>query len=182
MLFIIHRMNSINSIVHTKCKSTITFDINIFKSFLSFKGKVLSLDTSKNMIGTALSDDRKKVALSHILIERKKLDKDINKIQLIVENNNVDGLVIGLPLNKDGSKGRQAQSIITFAGNLRKKIELPVLMWDERFSTEGIQREMINNGLKKKNIKKYIDCASATWVLQGVLDRINYDTEVEYEN
>ena len=99
---------------------------------------------------------RKKVALSHILIERKKLDKDINKIQLIVENNNVDGIVIGLPLNKDGSKGRQAQSIITFAGNLRKKIELPVLMWDERFSTEGIQREMMNNGLKKKNINNFI--------------------------
>mgnify|MGYP001158641729 FL=1 len=182
MLFIIHRMNSINSIVHTKSKSTITFDINLFKNFLTVSGKVLSLDASKNMIGTALSDDRKKVALSHILIEREKLEKDINKIQLIVSSNNVDSLVIGLPLNKDGSKGRQAQSVITFAANLKKKIELPVLMWDERFSTAGIEREMINNGLKKKNIKKHIDCASATWVLQGVLDRINYDIGVKNEN
>ena len=54
-------------------------------------------------------------------------------------------------------------------------------MWDERFSTEGIQREMLNNGLKKENIKKHIDCASATWVLQGVLDRINYNN-YDYEN
>ena len=54
-------------------------------------------------------------------------------------------------------------------------------MWDERFSTEGIQREMLNNGLKKKNIKKHIDCASATWVLQGVLDRINYNNNINYE-
>ena len=97
-------MNSINSIVHTKSKSTITFDINLFKNFLTVSGKVLSLDASKNMIGTALSDDRKKVALSHILIEREKLEKDINKIQLIVSSNNVDSLVIGLPLNKDGTK------------------------------------------------------------------------------
>ena len=82
---------------------------------------MLSLDASKNMIGTALSDDRKKVALSHILIEREKLEKDINKIQLIVNSNNVDALVIGLPLNKDGSKGRQAQSVITFATNLKIK-------------------------------------------------------------
>ena len=156
MLFIIHRMNSINSIVHTKSKSTITFDINFFKNFLSVKRKILSLDASKNMIGTALSDDRRKVALSHILIEREKLEKDINKINLIIHSNNVDAIVIGLPLNKDGTKGRQAQSVITFATNLNKKIELPVLMWDERFSTEGIEREMINNGLKKKILKSIL--------------------------
>ena len=181
MLFIIHRMNSINSIVHTKSKSTITFDINFFKNLLTHSGKILYLDASKNMIGTALSDDRKVVALSHVLIEREKLEKDIKKILLIALNNNVDALVIGLPLNKDGTKGRQAQSVITFASNLNKKIELPILMWDERFSTVGIEREMTNNGLKKKNIKKYIDCASATWVLQGVLDRINNNTEINYE-
>ncbi len=171
MLFIIHRMISI---LHTKSKSTITFDINLFKNFLTEKGKILSLDASKNMIGTALSDDKKRVALSHILIEREKLNKDFNKIQPIIDNNNVETVVLGLPLNKDGTKGRQAQSIITFAGNLNKKFSLPILMWDERFSTVGIEREMINTGLKKKNIKKIIDCASATWVLQGVLDRLNY--------
>ena len=106
------------------------------------------------MIGTALSDDRRIVALSHVLIEREKLEKDIKKINLIINNNNVDSFSIGLPLNKDGTKGRQAQSVITFANNLNKKIKLPILMWDERFSTEGIEREMLNNGLKKKNIKK----------------------------
>ena len=73
-------MNSINSIVHTKSKSTITFDINFFKNFLTVsREKMLSLDASKNMIGTALSDDRKIVALSHVLIEREKLEKDFKK-------------------------------------------------------------------------------------------------------
>tara|TARA_B100001939_G_scaffold112335_1_gene97120 strand:+ start:1345 stop:1872 length:528 start_codon:yes stop_codon:yes gene_type:complete len=174
-------MNTLNSIVHTKSKSTITFDINSFKNFLSRESKILSLDASKNMIGTALSDDRRIVALSHVLIERAKLESDFKKINLIIHNNNVDAIVIGLPLNKNGTKGRQAQSVITFASNLNKKIGLPILMWDERFSTEGIQREMLNNGLKKKNIKKHIDCASATWVLQGVLDRINYNNNINYE-
>tara|TARA_A100000164_G_C21736803_1_gene690300 strand:+ start:269 stop:775 length:507 start_codon:yes stop_codon:yes gene_type:complete len=162
------------SIVHTINKSTITFDINYFKTFLTKNGKILSLDTSKTMIGTALSDDRKKVALSHVLIERTKLAEDLNKIDTIIKNNKIDAAVVGLPLNKDGSKGRQAQSIITFAGSFQKKFFLPVLMWDERFSTKGIEREMISTGLKKKDIKKHIDCASATWFLQGVLDRLNY--------
>ena len=78
-------MISTSSIVHTKSKSTITFDINIFKNFLSSNGKILSLDASKRMIGTALSDDRKKIALSHILIERKKLSKDLDEIKIIAE-------------------------------------------------------------------------------------------------
>ena len=90
-------MNSLNSIVHTKSKSTITFDINFFKNFLSQESKILSLDASKNMIGTALSDDRRIVALSHVLIERAKLESDFKKINLIIHNNNVDAIVIGLP-------------------------------------------------------------------------------------
>ena len=166
-------MNSLNSILHSKNKSTITFDINFFRKFLKTTGKILSLDASKNMIGTALSDDRRQIALSHVLIEREKLLKDIDKIKLIIKNNNIKALVIGLPLNKDGSTGRQAQSIITFANNVNKEIQLPLLMWDERFSTEGIEKEMIRVGLKKKNIRKNIDCASAAWILQGVLDRLN---------
>ena len=72
------------------------------------------------MIGTAISDDRRIVALSHVLIERGKLEKDLKKINLIILNNDVSALVVGLPLNKDGTKGRQAQSIITFASNIIK--------------------------------------------------------------
>ena len=100
---------------------------------------------------------------------------------MIILNNNVDAMVIGLPLNKDGTKGRQAQSVITLASNINKKIVLPILLWDERFSTAGVEREMVNDRLKKKRIKKYIDCASATWILQGVLDRINYNSKFDYE-
>ena len=167
-------MISLNSIVHTKSKSTITFDINLFKDFLTDNGRILSLDASKNMIGTALSDDKKVIALSHVLIERKKLDLDLNNLLPIIKNNNVNAVVVGLPLNKDGTKGRQAQSLITFATLLKNRFNLPILMWDERFSTAGVEREFVKSGIKKKNIKKYIDSASAAWILQGVLDNINY--------
>ena len=102
------------------------------------------------------------------------MDKDVNRLLLIIECNEVNAIVIGLPLNKDGSRGRQAQSIITFASNINKKIKLPILMWDERFSTTAVERAMLDSGVKKKNIKKNVDCASATWILQGVLDSLNY--------
>ena len=89
------------SIVHTINKSTITFDINYFKTFLTKNGKILSLDTSKTMIGTALSDDRKKVALSHVLIERTKLAEDLNKIDTIIWILIFSFLILGSLLNID---------------------------------------------------------------------------------
>ena len=78
--------------------------------------------------------------------------------------------MIGLPLNKDGTKGPIAQSVITFSHILLKAFKLPILLWDERFSTIGILREMKAAGVKKKNIEKRIDSASATWILQSALD------------
>ena len=78
--------------------------------------------------------------------------------------------MIGLPLNKDGTKGPIAQSVITFSHILLKAFKLPILLWDERFSTIGILREMKQAGIKKKNIENKIDSASATWILQSALD------------
>ena len=78
--------------------------------------------------------------------------------------------MIDLPLNKDGTKGPIAQSVITFSHVLLKAFKLPILLWDERFSTIGILREMKRARVKKKNIEKKIDSASATWILQSVLD------------
>ena len=77
------------------------------------------------------------------------------------------------PLNKDGTKGPIAQSVITFCNSLFKKCNLPILLWDERFSTIGILREMHLAGIKKENIEKNIDAASATWILQSALDTFN---------
>ena len=156
-----------NQIINT---NTITHDINNFKAVFSQDRKIIGLDVGKKTIGIAISDPTTKVALTHKTIFRKKLKEDLLMLQEIINDNAVVSIVIGLPLNKDGTKGPIAQSVITFSHILLKVLKLPILLWDERFSTIGILREMKLAGVKKKNIEKKIDSASATWILQGALD------------
>ena len=156
-----------NQIINT---NTITHDINNFKAVFSQDRKIIGLDVGKKTIGIAISDPTTKVALTHKTIFRKKLKEDLLMLQEIINDNAIVSIVIGLPLNKDGTKGPIAQSVITFSHILLKAFKLPILLWDERFSTIGILREMKLAGVKKKNIEKKIDSASATWILQGALD------------
>ena len=156
----------------------LTQDINIFKISFSKEGKILGIDSGKKKIGIAISDNLKRIALTHKTIYRKKLAIDLIDIINIIEKNNVKSIVLGLPLNKDGTKGPIAQSAITFGNSLLKQFNLPVLLWDERFSTIGILREMKQAGIKKENIEKNIDAASATWILQSALDTFNNNLEV----
>ena len=156
-----------NQIINT---NTITHDINNFKAVFSQDRKIIGLDVGKKTIGIAISDPISKIALTHKTIFRKKLKEDIQILQEIINDNTIVSIVIGLPLNKDGTKGPIAQSVITFSHILLKVFKLPILLWDERFSTIGILREMKLAGVKKKNIEKKIDSASATWILQSALD------------
>ena len=150
--------------------NTITHDINNFKTVFSQDRKIIGLDVGKKTIGIAISDPISKIALTHKTIFRKKLKEDLLVLQEIINDNTVVSIVIGLPLNKDGTKGPIAQSVITFSHILLKAFKLPILLWDERFSTIGILREMKQAGIKKKNIENKIDSASATWILQSALD------------
>ncbi len=159
--------------LNTNNNNKITQDINIFKNSFSKKGKILGIDSGKKKIGIAISDNLKRIALTHKTIFRKKLELDLIDIANIIKENDINSIVLGLPLNKDGSKGPIAQSAITFGSSLFKKNNLPILLWDERFSTIGILREMKLAGIKKENIEKNIDAASATWILQSALDTVN---------
>ena len=156
-----------NQIINT---NTITHDINNFKAVFSQDRKIIGLDVGKKTIGIAISDPTTKIALTHKTIFRKKLKEDLQMLQEIINDNAIVSIVIGLPLNKDGTKGPIAQSVITFSHILLKAFKLPILLWDERFSTIGILREMKLAGVKKKNIENKIDSASATWILQSALD------------
>ena len=151
----------------------LTQDINIFKISFSKSGKILGIDSGKRKIGIAISDNLKRIALTHKTIFRKKLALDLLEISNIIKRNNINSIVLGLPLNKDGTKGPIAQSAITFGNNLLQKYNLPILLWDERFSTIGILREMKQAKIKKYSIEKNIDAASATWILQSALDTVN---------
>ena len=158
---------SMHQIINT---NTITHDINNFKVVFSQDRKIIGLDVGKKTIGIAISDPISGIALTHKTIFRKKLNADIEALQEVINENTAVSIVIGLPLNKDGTKGPIAQSVITFSHILLKTFKLPILLWDERFSTIGILREMKQAGIKKKNIEKKIDSASATWILQSALD------------
>ena len=169
LLFLLSMYQNLN----TNNINKITQDINIFKISFSKEGKILGIDSGKKKIGVAISDDLKRIALTHKTIYRKKLKIDLMNITNIIEKNNIKSIVLGLPLNKDGTKGPIAQSAITFGNSLLKEYNLPILLWDERFSTIGILREMKQAGIKKENIEKNIDAASATWILQSALDTFN---------
>ena len=164
---------SMNQNSNTTNQNTITYDLNIFKGSFSKKGKILGIDTGKKFLGLSVSDTNKRVAVAHKTIVRKKYKEDMQNLRISLERNNIISIVIGLPLNKDGTKGPRSQSAITFAIGISKYFNLPIYFWDERFSTIGIEKEMIRNGVKRKNIKKTLDESSATWILQAALDAAN---------
>ena len=110
LLFLLSMYQNFN----TNNINKITQDINIFKISFSKEGKILGIDSGKKKIGVAISDDLKRIALTHKTIYRKKLKIDLMNITNIIEKNNIKSIVLGLPLNKDGTKGPIAQSAITF--------------------------------------------------------------------
>ena len=114
-----------NQIINT---NTITHDINNFKAVFSQDRKIIGLDVGKKTIGTAISDPISKIALTHKTIFRKKLKEDLQMLEEIIINNTIVSIVIGLPLNKDGTKGPIAQSVITFSHILLKAFKLPILL------------------------------------------------------
>ena len=134
-----------NQIINT---NTITHDINNFKAVFSQDRKIIGLDVGKNYWNSNIRSYNK-IALTHKTIFRKKLKEDLQMLQEIINDNTVVSIVIGLPLNKDGTKGPIAQSVITFSHILLKAFKLPILLWDERFSTIGILRDELA-GVKKK--------------------------------
>ena len=172
---------SMYQIFNTNNINKFTQDINIFKTSFSQEGKILGIDSGKRKIGIAISDYMQRIALTHKTIFRKKLASDLMDISNIIKENNIQSIVLGLPLNKDGTKGPIAQSAITFGNTLLQKYDLPILLWDERFSTIGILREMKLAKIKKDSIEKNIDAASATWILQSALDTINNNMTRNHE-
>ena len=164
-------------ILNTKNNTKITQDINIFKYSFYTEGKIIGFDNGKKTLGIAISDIHKRIALTHKTIFKSKLSNDLEILDNIITENKIISIVLGFPLNKDGTKGRSAQSAITFARILEQSFKLPILLWDERFSSIGIEREMIKAGIKKNKIKVNIDAASATWILQSTLDAINKNME-----
>ncbi len=141
-----------------------------FTKNLPREGRVLGLDLGETTIGMALSDAGRSIASPLSTIERSKFSKDVEKLSAVIATHKIIALVIGYPINMDGTKGARAQSTITFISNISKKISLPMLLWDERFSTMAVEKMMIEADMSRKRRAELVDKLAASYMLQGYLD------------
>ena len=145
-------------------------DIEDFKKSIGNKSRLLGIDPGKKRIGLAISDEDKLVSTPLKTILKKKNFDFVKEIKEIIEENNIKGIIVGNPLNMDGSKGSSSQSSNDFARNLSNNISIPVTMWDERLSSEGAFKLSANIGVNTSKKIKKLDQNAASFILQGVLD------------
>ena len=133
---------------------------------------IAAIDLGTKTIGVAVSDLGRSFANPRPVILRKKFSIDAAALLALLEREQVHALVIGLPINMDGSEGPRAQASRAFARNLKQLTELPLMFWDERLSTVAAERALIEMDVSRKNRQGRIDSAAAAFILQGVLDRL----------
>lgn len=133
---------------------------------------VAGLDLGDKTIGVALSDLRRQVATPIEVIRREKFTIDASKLLALLESRGAAGIVLGLPLNMDGSIGPRVQATRAFARNLEKLTPLPICYWDERLSTVAAERALLEADTSRKRRKEVIDQVAAGYILQGALDRM----------
>ena len=136
------------------------------------EARLLGLDVGTKTIGLALSDVTRSIATPYETLRRAKFTADAKKIAEIVTKEGVGGLVIGLPINLDGSEGPRAQSTRAFARNLAVHVAVPMAFWDERLSTAAVERHLIEADASRKRRAEVIDRMAAAYILQGALDRL----------
>ena len=135
--------------------------------------RILGLDIGTKRIGVALSDESATIAQGLEVIEVVGLKKVFERINLIIKEFNVQEIVVGIPINMNGSIGKKAEECIRFADKLKQSTNLPVELWDERLSTVESERVLIAASVSRKKRKTVIDKIAAQLILQGYLDKRN---------
>ncbi|MFO1241797.1 MAG: Holliday junction resolvase RuvX [Rickettsiales bacterium] len=134
--------------------------------------RLLGFDLGEVRIGVALSDTSRTIASPLMMLPRKKKFSDVaSAIAELIKKHQVGGIVIGLPLNMDGSEGPRVQSVRAFANNLSKHIDIPIHFWDERMSTMAVARTLEESGISHTSRKEQVDKMAASYILQGYLDK-----------
>lgn len=149
----------------------ITVDRDSFREALPQGGRLLGLDVGTKTIGTALCDAGWSFASPAHLVKRTKFTADKAALAALIAEQQVKGLVIGLPLNLDGTDSPRTQSTRAFARNL-EDLGLPVLLWDERWSTAAVERQMIAEDLSRAKRAERVDKLAASYILQGAIDAL----------
>lgn len=133
---------------------------------------IAGLDLGTATIGVAMSDLRRSVATPIEVIRRVKFTEDAARLLALLAERGAQGIVLGLPLNMDGSSGPRVQSTQAFARNLERLTPLPIAFWDERLSTVAAERALVEADTSRKRRKEVIDQVAAGYILQGALDRL----------
>ena len=135
-------------------------------------GALLGLDPGTKTLGLAVSDRTRLIATALETIRREKFTPDAAKLLAIYDKNESTALIVGYPLNMDGSHGPRTQSVRDFCTNLLRIRDIPIFLWDERMSTMAVTRTMLDADMSRKKRAENVDKLAASYILQGVLDRL----------
>ena len=144
--------------------------IEEFKKNIDNNSRLLGIDPGKKNIGIAICDEKKVIATPLKIIKKNKLQILLKEFQDFIKENDIRGIVIGNPINMDGSLGKSSQSATDFAKNLSNNITIPIVLWDERLSSEGSFKITRNLGTNVTDRVKKLDKNAAAFILQGAID------------
>jgi putative holliday junction resolvase len=149
----------------------ITSDVSLLRNALPDAGVLIGLDVGTKTIGTAFCDAGWSFASPSDLIKRGKFSKDKAALRDAIATRATAGIVVGLPINLDGSESPRSQSTRAFAKNI-EDLGLPILLWDERWSTQAVERFMIAADMSRAKRAERIDSGAAAFILQGAIDAL----------
>ena len=144
-----------------------------FKKKQSDKCRLIGLDLGSKRIGVSICDEKQLIATPLKTINRNSLEDLINELKIIIDENDIKGIIIGNPLNMDGSLGSSAQSVKDTSQNIEKNINIPICLWDERLSTVGAFNLSSQLDINVSKREKKIDENAAAFILQGAIDFLN---------
>ena len=144
-----------------------------FKKKHSDKCRLIGLDLGSKRIGVSICDDKQLIATPLKTINRNSLKDLVDELRLIVDENDIKGIIVGNPLNMDGSSGRSAQSVKDTTENIEKNLDIPICLWDERLSTVGAFNLSSQLDINVNKREKKIDENAAAFILQGAIDFLN---------
>jgi len=147
-------------------------DIEDFKKSIGKKSRLLGIDPGKSRVGLAICDENKLVSTPFKTIVKKNNSSFVSEIKEIIAENNIKGIIVGNPINMDGSKGSSAQSANDFAKYLSNNVSIPIAMWDERLSSEGAFNLSSNLDVNTSKKVEKLDQNAASFILQGAIDYI----------
>jgi len=156
-----------------KMKTYNILSIDEFKTNIGNNSRLLGIDPGNRNVGFAICDENKKVATPLKIIEKTKFETLIKEIIQIIEENDIKGIVIGNPINMDGTMGKSSQAVADFAKKLSTNITVPITMWDERLSSEGSFKITKELGTNVTNRIDKLDKNAAAFILQGAIDYIS---------